>query len=73
MQSYAITLGRRHVSPVVRRVFVPGTPITRAEQLVAFGVRAAHDALVEARQALRVRVLHSLACAIGGVTGPLSV
>lgn len=35
MQSYPITLGRRHVSPVVCRVFVPGTPITRAEQLVA--------------------------------------
>ncbi len=44
--------------------------MTRAEQLAAFVVRASHDALSsEAREALRVRVLDSLGCAIGAVEG----
>jgi 2-methylcitrate dehydratase len=44
--------------------------MTRAEQLAAFVVRASYDALsTEAREALRVRVLDSLGCAIGAVEG----
>ncbi|MGH7415318.1 MAG: MmgE/PrpD family protein [Candidatus Rokuibacteriota bacterium] len=44
--------------------------MTRAEQLAAFVARASYDALSqEAREALRVRVLDSLGCAIGAVEG----
>ncbi|MGH7369033.1 MAG: MmgE/PrpD family protein [Candidatus Rokuibacteriota bacterium] len=44
--------------------------MTRAEQLAGFVVRAPYDALSrEAREALRVRVLDSLGCAIGAVEG----
>ena len=44
--------------------------MTRAEQLAAFVARAAYSALsTEAREALRVRVLDSLGCAIGAVEG----
>lgn len=44
--------------------------MTRAEQLAAFVTRASYGALsTEAREALRVRVLDSLGCAIGAVEG----
>jgi 2-methylcitrate dehydratase len=44
--------------------------MTRAEELAAFVVRASYDALsTEAREALRVRVLDSIGCAIGALEG----
>lgn len=44
--------------------------MTHAEQLAAFVVRGSYDALsADAREALRVRVLDSLGCAIGAIEG----
>jgi 2-methylcitrate dehydratase len=44
--------------------------MTHAEQLAAFVVRASYDDLTEAaRQQLKIRVLDSLGCAIGGQAG----
>ena len=45
--------------------------MTQVEQLAAFVARTTYEELSEeARQALKIRVLDSLGCAIGALTGP---